>query len=762
MAFNHDAHQLYRLPQLGRQITRKWRICKYKKSDTSCHPEFVVPIPVGSTPASKVDGVHTVISSKARTKRDLEDEPSSPDLQAPKRVKILSFTPEEVAVRKWEIENTALKNMTTKSPGPSFTIVCQSDTQFPDVSTASQSSPQSQAANMDPSTPRSQHAESGYSSKSHDTSAKFFLDHHFECFKLRLNDEDGSTWTFANDADQQTVSQAWSPFNPDKEESNLSKLNYEMENEFYEPWLMNGIDGQAITTDPRSIFIDLADSTTRYSLLQIKKIEQAANFLFCCRLHVEAFPLYLLVWKQHGYHADQERIRSRTFISCIRTATTEAHHAILRNILTVESKQPSFSLHPAAKGATAYLHSLFLARICLKQGDGEAFLDYINQAIVHRNELTNDELLHSLAGLWSGPTGILIASCVLGEISSACEVYFASHQDLHPLNSFPEPELLILSTQTMLRGLALSPETVHDPDTGSIEVLLIWCLPRIKGLARSYNFFKNLSSPMVVFWHFWWQWINRPFLENQTLKFEWLDGKAPESLAVLSSLLTHFPQCPTPHSQFLDKQDLLATVSGNLKKLTRLDEEAIHGHFRRRHIWLLRQSPPEIFNERLLRQLRGFIQRNLDVTVPEIRQSVIPLPPASTQSNSSRSPVESQIYGNPAFAQSLQPSTSSSFRLFANCAKSVRSLRSHMSISTPYSVILRQYSMTGRLDRSVRSATDALSVSLRSLSLHDSSEVPKGKAGSYNGKHEFGLINNEKKDVASAPVFDDNSRYVQL
>ena len=79
--------------------------------------------------------------------------------------------------------------------------------------------------------------------------------------------------------------------------------------------------------------------------------------------------MYLLVWKQLEVHLDQTRLRTRAFISCIRTATSQAHHLIMRKLLPVDVGQDTthFLPHPGPQYTTELLQTILLARIRLAQ-----------------------------------------------------------------------------------------------------------------------------------------------------------------------------------------------------------------------------------------------------------------------------------------------------------------------------------------------------------------------------------------------------------
>jgi hypothetical protein len=281
---------------------------------------------------------------------------------------------------------------------------------------------------------------------------------------------------------------------------------------------------------------------------------------------------------------------------------------------------------------------------------------------------------------------------------------------------------IALST-TAIRVLLAKKQRTTELASWDLQVLLQWLSTTLDELEsrdpRSEYPDDPASDTQKFFAYIWHKWqVSSLTPGNLAIRVQHvLSTITPELLYALSNILVAKPHSSNSNVDFVV---LIKTARRRLPRLLNLFDNlaSMQNLFAMIYDEMIAAMRDRINSGSNLQvkditkrdSIRKFVQRNQKIHLPET-------PLASPEEDTENSSDEFEFYSNPALAQSMHPSESSSYRRFFNCAASMMSHRTQ-TLST-YSSFLRTFAVTQGLNRT-QSMVDKLSVSLQSLHLLDS------------------------------------------
>jgi hypothetical protein len=485
--------------------------------------------------------------------------------------------------------------------------------------------------------------------------------------------------------------------------------------------------------------IDVADSTKVYSDKESETIQEAADLLFACGLRVDAFPLYLLLWK-HLIQQKKADLGADIFIQCLRCICTEEHCFIMKNLLNdqLNSMEDTVSQDIRAK---ACLFRLAMARICSVEGEKELIRSHLQNASHHLKEL--DEMFYQFATATVLTTPDFIkARQVLPAILEEVLLVTESHS-LRMRSVMAQVKSILNQKATSGLALALNlrkhtrlrTHEIEQSVRDDISHLFNWLSivldteTRIKKLLLAHG---SIDADLALFSHIWLEWKVPFWMDERTIQLrKKLEGTVTiELLAVLASLLADHEKDANSFGTEYGFDILLSAANFQLSKLKTMNEEVTSNGqllelIQERYIWMLRRHALHHFDlsPQLRKSLRTFVERTLNITLPDI-------PTHLSKQEDNRPLVKSMFYGNTTLSRSLHPSESSSYRVFAESGK--KSLR---SVCTPCSYSSYSSPMRPEFNGKLFSVfDDTLSVSLQSMSIAGEDGSAEILDGSEHGR----------------------------
>jgi hypothetical protein len=480
--------------------------------------------------------------------------------------------------------------------------------------------------------------------------------------------------------------------------------------------------------DLTTLKIDIADSTRVYPEHDIRKIQRAADFLFTCGLREDAFPLYLLIWKELRKSSVCE-FGLETFVQCIRSICTTKHCVIMENLVEEQLKRGSITSGTSSTAEICLLR-LAQARIASVIHDKETTVSYLNAA--KRLLTVLDDIFYDFAATGT-VTGDQAGNFRLVTAAIIEEVTFIIQSSSFRKNGASAPiESVVSQRNSSALALIIRPEKhrhVLNRPSGEkigheIEMFLSkWMVLKLGAESKrleAESLFAVVDSELVLFCHLWLEW-ELPFWTSSIMmeiQQQFTSVVTNDLLAVVSSLLLHQWDSPRIAKRGWSFDALLQEARIRVLELLTLNSSQIPGPslldvIRERHIWMLRRRSHSLagITPIMKERLRVFVQSSLNLELPDI-------PNNFSQSEDGNGEAQAIFYSNPTLSQSLHPSESSSFGFFVNCARSVRSFQSQPFSS--HSSFKRHLAMARGPNRSILSASDALSESFQSMSIKES------------------------------------------
>jgi hypothetical protein len=546
---------------------------------------------------------------------------------------------------------------------------------------------------------------------------------------------------------QQGTRHLSSPMHPENQpaelQSEIRSPNSKFNPQIFEPYrfpqvaITQATSRQGSTQENlTTLVIDVADSTKIYAENEIATIRKAADFLFACGLREDAFPLYLLVWKQlkqqPAYDSGCETF-VETFVQCIRSVCSADHCIIMASLIRDRLKQNTDGSKACSRAEYCLFH-LVLARIASVTDDEEKVALHLK--VASGNLVSLDGIFYDFAATTGTSADDKSKSSRLVTAAIIEEVTLVTQSSSFQKNPTSEPIKSVINQKNpSALALILKPEKhrrVLNRPSGErvkryINMFLREWMANFLGESHirleNSNIISGINAELAVFCHLWLEW-EEPLWTTPAAceaREHFRSIVTLDLLVVMSSLLVHHVDGPTPAKQVRSLVDVLPDANERLSQLLAMSPDTPSGpslldHIRQRYIRILsRRSLTVVEPSPGTRNiLRDFLQISLDIVLPAMSGH-------PSQPEAGVWAPQAIFYSNPTLARSLHPSESSSFRYFVDCARSVRSFRSQISRST-YSSFRRHLYRTRGLSRSLLLATDNLSDSFRSMSLKESDD----------------------------------------
>ena len=129
--------------------------------------------------------------------------------------------------------------------------------------------------------------------------------------------------------------------------------------------------------------IDLAKQANAYSNAEIDILKRVADIVFSLGCFEFSFPLYVLLLKRSLLPSSPEPVEQRILIACMRSAATEEHILVARQLMEEMLDENTDSEESPLANIPPVLIPLLLAAICFQQDDKEAALQYTTLANGH-------------------------------------------------------------------------------------------------------------------------------------------------------------------------------------------------------------------------------------------------------------------------------------------------------------------------------------------------------------------------------------------
>ena len=506
------------------------------------------------------------------------------------------------------------------------------------------------------------------------------------------------------------------------------------------------------------LVIDLASPSSTWRPEDMGRVRHAADFLFSCGLLEDAFPLYVLLWKQLDASTTSTIMRHSVVLSCWRSATTYLHKSIVANILEKELDEDReiLSVHyisPTYARSYTCLFHLLRAQITFPQSDPHMVSTILKS--VSNEFFTLNALAKSFVELRTNNPRVMGPKRTIREYAK-CWIPHSIVPDpivLSPGTADPVPNSQAKRDQKrVLRHhlpFLLTSAAFFDYD---IPGLLEWCREPLSDLVLATAFPSKLrdlfrqhqSRPEIALGCYFWETWQRceisgpgardPYQQQYQKRSPWplrfwigprtigLDGVSVAELLVVTSSLILTEKLSRTKSyfskDFIEGENFLRVICDNHVKLTELDNETLHENFRKRHLLIIerqRQSPPAESRQ----ALRKTVEECTGIILPDTQP---PSPRKQGKMVSMFSSTSRKADADPTLAESLRPSEDSSFRRFASHAR--------RSIAVPFSQSSRRSAILGSKSSAAGSAikplsvlTDRLSTSFRALSISDSAQM---------------------------------------
>lgn len=485
------------------------------------------------------------------------------------------------------------------------------------------------------------------------------------------------------------------------------------------------------------LIIDTADASKTFSYRQASTVQIAAEFLFTCGLLEDAFPLYLLLWKQPRTNASESDFDR--LIHCIRSACTRDHCLILEqpvkdqlsyiNTLIVAENNHYTTLYQYADNICAVIAQACL--LLLASARINATLDRDKDVRISQLH-TAYQYLQRLKGIFfdfASATSIATMPIpAVKRLSAAIIEELARVPDQKERSKFAT---LVMPFMRRRTSSFSEYDHVGDPtdqanssrtDCGTKDLMEL-ALETLECTATSDplhsphpSLVSEIGAPL--FCHIWSELAVWESQRSQFARISTMD-----CLAVLSLGILDFQYRPkgVPERHDIHKQkavaiDLLDRLLPKHYSLS-LDNNSTTRrflqHFQKRYIWLLRRRALRISSP------SPAVRRNLRVLVEDKLNVVLPDVPYLSDMNEDRPDLEAiGVFENSTLRRSLHPSEASSYRRFIECTKTAISLTTHRSHSS-YASFMKHFADA----HSFGSPFEKLSSSLGSMSIREECHV---------------------------------------
>jgi len=519
------------------------------------------------------------------------------------------------------------------------------------------------------------------------------------------------------------------------------------------------------------LIISLAGATLTWLPGDMKRVRHAADFLFSCGLSEDAFPLYVLLWKELDASTSLTVLRHSVVLSCWRSATTDLHKSIVINMLEKEldDQREALAIHytsPLYAPLSVCLFRLLWAQTSFLQTDPERAFNILES--VSREFSTLNELIHHFLVLrkynpkfGARGNGFSIYPRAWMLESIAPKPNFLKPV-LHPTTGAPLTKSQVEKLQKQVLQYQL-PSLLSSPAFFDYDIagLVRWCgstlqaeltiskdatITKLTQLFRQYQFRPEIALAFY-FWEMWQRF--EPFEEKDSHLHQEYSKKAPKSLesyvgprtigldsvsiaellVVVSSIMLEEKLFGNNTKSIFSRNDisgekLLEFIQGHYIRLASLDHEELHASVRNRHLLMIEFQWQGAAPRPLARQaLRRMVEECLNIILPVNQpSSSVPLTSKLSSNSFMFSSTSGEVDKNPTLARSLRPSEDSSFRRFASHAR--RSVSKGFSQSSRRSTrAARTSTAAGSSTRQRSIMTDELSASFGSLNISDSDHV---------------------------------------
>ena len=413
--------------------------------------------------------------------------------------------------------------------------------------------------------------------------------------------------------------------------------------------------------------ISLAGATSTWLPGDMKRVRYAADFLFSCGLSEDAFPLYVLLWKELDASTTLTVLRHSVVLSCWRSATTDLHKSIVINLLEKEldEQREALAIHytsPLYAPLSVCLFRLLWAQTSFLQTVPERAFNILES--VSREFSTLNELIHHFLVLrkynpkfGSRGNGFSIYPRAWMLESIAPKPIFLKPV-LHPNTGAPltKPQLKKLQKQVLQYQLPsiLSSPVFFDYD---IAGLVKWCgnilqteliaykdatITKLTQLFRQYQFRPEIALAFY-FWELWQRFelfgekdsnLHQEYSKNPPKSLDSYVGprtigldsvSIAELLVVVSSITLEEKLFGHNTKSIFSRGDisgekLLEFIQGHYIRLASLDHEDLHASVRNRHLLMIEFQWQGAAPRPLARQaLRRMVEECLNI-IPQYFQ----------------------------------------------------------------------------------------------------------------------------------------------
>lgn len=505
------------------------------------------------------------------------------------------------------------------------------------------------------------------------------------------------------------------------------------------------------------LVINITDATIQYNHQEVEKIKLAADFLFAAGIWEDAFPLLVLVWKNMNRLQTPSFSRINTAVTCLRCIVSHEHAMVVRHLLEKELVDLNHASVPLVQGLLQFM----LSRCCWVLDDIEASLKYFDQAaMLYESE---KDLIIGLACLrpnHSMTDFVPVLRAASGALSyrfhSARAWGTAATELSYRFRSAKDQNTkMALCDHSISRLLLAPPLGIHD----LIDKLWGFLDESLQRTLMA-TLREDLPRTEQVFCHLWRRWIEfrqlgacagstphefqRAAIQPLRPVSEGIEAVTiAELLAILASMVMAHDDLSEEHRrrQYLTTQGRDPTITLFIKH---------HHTVLSRHVPVF--TAPDLHPQNFLRQVA---QDTLNVVLPKISpttsrvRSCVPEKlhdPALHAAMNSKSVAASLqtilardnersleapqnsdqvLRSDQSLAKSLHSSDSSSYRRFAECARSTWTQKSQKS-STKTPPPTRIMSQRSEKVHSQLTSIDTASLSFRALSIVDENAEPGG------------------------------------